>query len=480
MKNCPYCNVLIEDEYPYCPNCNKPLLSNLKTVANGRLRTRYDDSEFFLPQLDEEDENYEEIIIRDKQIERNIKEIDEILERKEILGDPIPGSLFLEKSSLYYKIRDLPNALKNLEFALKNFEDEDDVFNMAICHNEIGLIQEDIGFFDQAIYHFNRSLEILKDVSDNQRVIKVLNNLGNIYYLIKDLEHSYEYYQEALELSKQENLIFEEVKTSSNLVEVLYLLRDYDRVGRILSKNAEFFKQNDDIYGVISNEIKFGKLYFKQGEDFDLAYEYLNRAFDLIESLKDTTTIYIRSTLEWECLLYLGKLYLLWGNLSEAENCLINSLNAIRIFSINDNIFEGNVLESLAEMYTINESNEKAIEYYNLAYDIYYKYGDNKKCADIKFNIGSIILDSKLDKLNSIKYFEESLEMYEDLHYVKEAADTLLKLGDLYINRGITDIALVNLERARDYYKELQDEKMSKLINEKIKSLNNVNDVIDY
>ena len=239
-------------------------------------------------------------------------------------------------------------------------------------------------------------------------------------------------------------------------------------------------KKNDDIYGIITNEIKFGKLYFIQGKDFDLAYQYLNRAFDLIESLKDTTTIYIRSTLEWECLLYLGKLYLLWGNLSEAENCLINSLNAIRIFSINDNIFEGNVLESLAEMYTINESNEKAIEYYNLAYDIYYKYGDNKKCADIKFNIGSIILDSKLDKLNSIKYFEESLEMYEDLHYVKEAADTLLKLGDLYINRGITDIALVNLERARDYYKELQDEKMSKLINEKIKSLNNVNDVIDY
>lgn len=480
MKNCPYCNVIIEEEYPYCPNCNKPLISNLRTVANGRLRTRYSETEFFLPKMEEEDETYEEIIIKDEQIERNIKKIDEILERKEVLGDPIPGSLFLEKSSLYYKIRDLPNALKNLEFALKNFEDEDDVFNMAICHNEMGLIQEDIGFFDQAIYHFNRSLEIVKDVTDNQRVIKILNNLGNIYYLIKDLEHSYEYYQEALELSKQENLVFEEVKTSSNLVEVLYLLRDYDRVGRILSKNAEFFKQNEDIYGIISNEIKFGKLYFLQGEDFDLAYQYLNRAFDLIESIKDTTTIYIRSTLEWECLLYLGKLYLLWGNLLEAENCLIKSLNAIRIFSINDNIYEGDVLECLAEMYTINESNEKAIEYYNLAFDIYYKYGDNKKCAEIKFKIGSIILDFKLDKLNSIKYFEESLDIYEDLHYIKEAADILLKLGDLYISRGIPDIALLNLERARDYYKELQDENMSNLINEKIKSLNNVNDVIDY
>jgi len=479
MKNCPYCKVLIEDEYPYCPNCNKPLISNLKTVGNGRLRPRYGETEFFTPKMEEEDENYEETIIKDELIEGKIQKIDEILERKEILGDPIPGSLFLEKSSLYYKMRDLPKALKNLEFALKNFEDEDDIFKMSICHNEIGLIQEDIGFFDQAIYHFNRSLEILKDVNDNKRVIKVLNNLGNIYFLIKDLEHSYEYYQKALELSKQENLIFEEVKTSSNLVEVLYILRDFDRVGRILAKNADFFKINDDIYGIITNEIKYGKLYFLQGEDFDLAYQHLNSAFDLLESIKDSTSIYIRSTIEWECFLYLGKLHLLWGDLLEAENCLLNSLNAIRIFSITDNIYEGDVLECLAEIYRLNENNDRAIEYYDLAFDIYYKYGDKKKSAEIKFKIGSIILDSKLDKLNSIKYFEEALNIYEDLYYTKEIAEILLKLGDLYISKGMFDTALFNLEKARDYYKELQDENMNRLINKKINSLRNVNDVVD-
>ena len=56
MKNCPYCNVIIEDEYPYCPNCNKPLISNLRTVVNGSLRTRYGETEFFLPKMGEEDE----------------------------------------------------------------------------------------------------------------------------------------------------------------------------------------------------------------------------------------------------------------------------------------------------------------------------------------------------------------------------------------------------------------------------------------
>jgi tetratricopeptide (TPR) repeat protein len=476
MKVCPYCNTTIEEEFPYCPNCNKPLISNLRNIEIGRLRTRNNETELLHPKLEEDDEIYEETIIKDEQIEREIQKIDEILERKEILGDPIPGSIFLEKSSLYYKIRDLPNALKNLELAVKNFEDENDNFNLAICHNEIGLIQEDMGYFDQAIYHFNSSLDILKEVSDNQKMIKVLNNLGNIYYLIRDLEHSYEYYKEALEISKRENLIFDEVKTSSNLVEVLYLLRDYDRVGRILTKNAEFFKQNDDKYGAITNEIKFGKLYYLKGEDFDLAYQHLNVALKLIESIKDSTTIYIQSTLEWECLLYLGKLYLLWENLFEAENCLIQSLNAIRVFSVGDNIYEGDVLETLAKLYRLKENYNKAIEYYNLSLDIYYKYGENEKSAEIKFEIGTIVLDFERDKSRSIKYFEESLDIYEDVQYIKEAAEVLLKLGDIYISMDLHELALKNLEKAKYYYVELQDENSSRIIEEKMKSLNNVKD----
>ncbi|MFX1525555.1 MAG: hypothetical protein ACFFCC_18760 [Promethearchaeota archaeon] len=480
MKNCPYCNAILEEEYPYCPNCNKPLISNLRTIVNGSLRMQYGQDELILPALEEGDESYEDIIIRDEKIEQKIQEINELLERKQILGDPIPGSLFLEKSSLYYKLRDLPNALKNLELALKNYEDENDLFNMAICHNEIGLIQEDMGFFDQSIYHFNQSLEVLKDMNDIFRVIKVLNNLGNLYFLIKDLEHSYEYYQEALDLSKQENLVFEEVKTSSNLVEVLFILRDFDRVRRILTSNAEFFKQNEDLYGVITNEIKFGKLYFLEELDYDLAYQHLNNAYELIESIKNNTTIYIKSTLEWECLLYLGKLYLIWGKLFEAENCLVKSLNAIRIFSVNDNIYEGEVLETLAELYKTKENINKSIEYLNLAFEIYSKFGDKNKCADIKFSIGSILLNSKLETSNSITYFEDSLEIYEDLNYTKEAADILTTLGDLYIDRGSKDVALLNLERAGKYYQEIQDNDRAKIVFDKIRALKEENNLNEH
>jgi len=345
---------------------------------------------------------------------------------------------------------------------------------MAICHNEIGLIQEDTGFFDQAIYHFNRSLEILKEVNDIQKLIKVLNNLGNIYYSIKDLEQSYKYYQEALDLSKREKLMYDEVKTSSNLVEVLYLLKDYNRIKRILARNSEFFKKNEDAYGMIQVHIKYGKLHYLIDEDYDLAYERLNSALQLIDRVGENLTVYMRAKLEWECFLYFGKVYLLWDNLVEAERYFLKSLEAVRIFEIGDNFNQGNILESLAELYNIMGEKDKTIEYYILSCEIYHKFGDNKKCAQIKFKIGKIYLEFEKDKSNSIKNFEEALGIYEDLQYIKKAAEVLHKLGDIYIDIRMPDIAKENFEKARDYYKELQDDYNFNLLNEKIRSLNNI------
>jgi len=187
MKTCPYCNKDIEDHWKYCYNCNKPLITNIENDLSRSLKHPYIEtlhSSFDSEDLEESYNYYDNIIIDNEEIDRKIQEVNEILTQKEFLGDAIPGSLLLEKSSLYYKKRDLSIALKNLELASKNFKEEKDLLNEAICYNEIGIIQEDLGFFDQAIYHFNRALEILKELDEYQKAIKTLNNLGNIYYLI--------------------------------------------------------------------------------------------------------------------------------------------------------------------------------------------------------------------------------------------------------------------------------------------------------
>ncbi|UCD01574.1 MAG: tetratricopeptide repeat protein [Promethearchaeota archaeon] len=471
MKTCPYCSTPIEEYWSYCRNCNKPLITNLEDALDRNVRFPYDRQEIYHLDMDEETNKYEATVIEDEEIDQKIKEIDETLKRNELLGESVPGSLLLEKSSLYYKKRDLPKALKNLELALKNFKEDNDLLNVAICHNELGIIHEDNGFFDQAIYHFNNSLELLNKLKDNHKIIKVLNNLGNIYFLIKDLEQSYNFYQEAFQLSQKEKLILEEIKSSSNLVEVLYLLKDYERIKRILAKNAEFFKDNDDIYGIIQTYIKYGKLHYIIGDDYNESHQYLTKALELINKISENISVYIKAKLEWECFLYLGKIYRLWDNITTGENFLLQSLEAVRIFEIGDNIQEGEILENLAELYISKGDIERALEYYDLSCEIFYKFGDNSKNAELKFKIGKIYLEFEEDLSQAIKFIEEALAIYEDLNYIKDCAIIYHKLGDIYLLKGMTDMAITNFESAIKYYQNIQDDYSAKLLNEKIKSL---------
>ena len=471
MKTCPYCKSPIEEHWAYCRNCNKPLITNLEDVLDRNVKFPYDEPEIYHLESEEESESFDDIIVKDEEIDRKIKKIDEILESKEVLGEPIPGTLLLEKSSLYYKKRDLTKALKNLELALKNFKEENDLLNTAICYNELGIIREDNGFFDQAIYDFNRSLETLKDLNETSKIIKVLNNLGNVYFIIKELEQSYNYYQEAFQLSQQENLIFEEIKSSSNLVEVLYLLKDYDRIKKILVKNLEFFKENEDIYGIIQTEIKYGKLYYIIGENYDESHQHLTEALELIKRIGEKISVYIKAKLEWECYLYLGKIYSMWDNSTKAEYLFLQSLEAVRIFELSDNIKEGEILENLAEVNISKGDIERAIEYYDLACEIFFKFGDNTKNAELKFKMGNVYLEFKEDTIKAINIFEEALEIYEGLEYIRECALILHKLGDIYLIKRMVEMAISYFDKARNYYLKIKDEYSAELLNEKIKSL---------
>ena len=477
MRSCPYCSSSIKENWSYCPYCNKPLITNINNELKGSLHDFYNKfSTHDEQKRDEEKGYYKNNLKRDWSIERKLQMIEIALKDKEIIGESIPGSLLLERASLYYKKRDFSNAIKNLESALKNFTDVNDVLNIAICHNELGIIQEDMGYFDQAIYHFNLALDTLKDLKDNVKTIKILNNLGNVYYLIKDLENSYKYYQKALTLSEKEGLeieevIVEEVKTASNLVEVLFLLKDFERIKKILKRNSEFFQYRKDIYGIIQTHIKYGKFYYIKNGDYERSFQSFNDALLLIEKIKDTISIFARNKLEWECYLYLGKIYREGNNSENAENLMLKSLEAVRTFEVGEDLREGIVLENLANLFQLKENYSKSIEYYILAIEIYKKYGDKSKIAELKSKIAIIYSESFDDTARAIEFFEQALDIFENLNVLKESAEILQYLGDISLKLKDIDLALANFEKSKSYYHELKDEYNVNILKEKIDSL---------
>jgi len=471
MNKCPFCRSPVEISWSYCRNCNKPLISNVDVLYNNRLRPIPDGTSIYANDFGEEEESFDINIVDDETIENELSQLEIQLTNSERLGNNM-GNLLLKKASLFYKKRDFSNALKNLELALENFKEEENLMNLIITHNEIGLIHEETGFFDQAIYHFDRALSFIEEIDDDIKKIQVLNNLGNVYHLINDLENANKYYQRALTLADNENLELEAVKTASNMVEILLSLEAYDRIKRILKRNLDFFIRTDDIYGVIQTRIKYGKMFYHLGEEYyDQSFNCLTGAVELIDGIKNNVSIFIRKKLEWECFLYLGYLHTLWDNDLEAEDYLMKSLEAVRTFEIQENIKEGIVLEALAKFYSLKGDDKKAIEYFSYSKDIYQKFGDKLKIAEMKYQVAQIFKEYMQNDEKAITYYEEALEIYENLNKSKIAADIHDKLGDIYISRQRYDLALNNFEIAKKLYIELGDDYNKTITEGKIDSL---------
>ena len=478
--NCPYCENYVEPDWDYCNHCNKPLIVNLERKKRRSFSQTIDNDLATSNQYHMAEELYDYNIINDEKIEKKIDEINRNLEQKQSLGESF-GSLLLEKASLYYKKRDLSTSLKVLELALNYFMEEEDSLNLAISHNEIGLIHEENGFFDDAIYHFQQSIGYLKKINDDRKLILVYNNLANNYFLIDDLEHSYEFYNKALKLAERNNFISEEIKTSSNLIDVLFSLKNLDKVKKILNRNLEYFRQSGDAYGTIISYIKLGKLNYHLGSNnYQYSHQNLIDALDLINNVKSQTSILINAQLKWECHLYLGKLNLFWKNYGEAEDYFLKSLEAVRIFELGESLNEANILKNLAKFYTIKGEYQNAIDYYNLSNEIYYKFGNDIKVSQLKLKIAQIFLDNIGNESEAINNYENALEIFEEQNYIKNSAEILHKLGDIYINKGIIELALSNWQKALNYYQDLLDEYNSNLITEKIKSLGSSNSDFFY
>jgi tetratricopeptide (TPR) repeat protein len=348
---------------------------------------------------------------------------------------------------------------------------------MAIAHNEIGLIQEELGFFDLSIIHFENSIENLKKLNETQKVLKVYNNIANVLYLLRDIEKSYEYYEKALNLAEQENLISEQIKIASNLIEILFLFKSYDRTERIIERNLLYFKQVGDPKGIIITLIKKGKLnYFLGLEKYDVSQKVFNEAIELIDKIESTQnfTSMDKARLQWECFFYLGNIELLRNDYEKAENLFLTSLKFINSSKIEDNdVNESLILEALAKLYESKGDYQRSIEYYKLSERIYFKFGNDAKQAEIKNIIAHIYLNFANNDSEAINYFEQALDIYEKANHMKESADIIQELGDFYANKEIDELALSYFQKARNYFIELNDEYNVKILTEKINSLTN-------
>jgi tetratricopeptide (TPR) repeat protein len=377
------------------------------------------------------------------------------------------------KSSAYLKLQlanrlishmandsEILRYLESAEEEFKAREDSESRIGLAITKNELGLFYEERGNYYAALTYFDDSHSILKEQNEYERGLKVLNNIGNIYYKLNNFDTALKTYYEAYNLSQ--NLV-DKVLVFNNIADVYLKLRNYERAFSILVKNAEFFQETQNDYGLSFVFSKLAKLYFEQGNKyFHLAKKYCHLAL----------AIKRRNHFHQECIddyELLSVIYLREKAYRVAEDNLIQGLNLVRTLGFTQR--EGFFLENMGNLFLLEEKFVDSIEYFKLAKESYEQFSEKEAEGQMLEQIGEIYLEHQQDLSKSLEFYEQSLEAYKEGNFRRKLADILVKIAELHLDMNEPISAVENLQKARKLYKSMYDDTTANIISERIRSL---------
>ncbi len=451
--------------------------------------------------IDEADRN-EVIFIKGSSLIgiRKIEEGKKILENllKDITDNKLKQKIMVE---LAYAEFDLNNFDTAEELSKKIINDEDILpEDKGKCYNLLGLIEfqyrNDI---DKALISFNETLKCYEAAQKLERIVKIIINIGNIYYLLG--------YKEKAESSWNQALLIN--KNIGNLEQEAYVLLSFG-VYYQESNNFELAIQNwiksETIFSaiglqngralVISN---LGELYF-QICDYQKSYENLIKALSIFRELNNKEE-------EINTLFLLGKFWFIVGDYEELENVInkyeylllteenlsgrfqfnfdylkfmknnltvstsLGNNNSINIVEQCRKLGEPNLFSEVLLLYVeflINiREYDKALNYLNDK-DIVNQVEKNVlQRAQKEFLMGKIAQLTRDEQLNSpIDYFESAYSLIEDLSITELTWKVLFTMAETYSERG-------NFHRAKKprlYAIELLNLIADNIINSKIRN----------
>jgi len=190
----------------------------------------------------------------------------------------------------YYAIGEFRLALEHMKRAERLTSDKED---LMYIYNQIGLIYLRMGYLDDALLYFSRSLSLARDLGNKSMQASVLNNIARIYDNKGELDKALGYYEESLRLEADEK---EKATTYNNIALI------YDRKGEY-KKAVEYFQRAIEIserYGYYRGasivKLNLGNTHRKM-KDYEKAEKYILEGLEGVRKVGDKY---------WEALGYYG------------------------------------------------------------------------------------------------------------------------------------------------------------------------------
>ncbi|WP_349352097.1 MULTISPECIES: tetratricopeptide repeat protein [unclassified Flagellimonas] len=187
-----------------------------------------------------------------------------------LYGQQTDGSLDMGLAGEAYHI-----LQKQLETAKQHPESP---LQIAVGHLELGAYYHSLGLYTEALAQYNFALEQLVHHPDDMLYAELNNNIGKVYLSLSNFELAEQYFEET-------KAACEQLGDKKGLATSLGLLgashekqSEYEEALEDQRRSLALFKElRDDLGTALTNE-NIGSIY-EDLEQFDLAYDYFNRAY---------------------------------------------------------------------------------------------------------------------------------------------------------------------------------------------------------
>ena len=142
--------------------------------------------------------------------------------------------------------------------------------------NGLGLVYRGKGELDNAISHFQESLELAKQASDHGRVTKALGNIASCYQIRGEYDQALNHFEESLEYCEQQEYT-EGIGISLMRIGGIHQLRgDYDQAIEHYQRSLIIHEEVGNLAEIPSALTNIAHVYVKQGNHAQAIINYTN------------------------------------------------------------------------------------------------------------------------------------------------------------------------------------------------------------
>ncbi len=190
---------------------------------------------------------------------------------------------------------------------------------LMYIYNQIGLIYEKMGYLDDALLYYSRSLRLAIDLENESMQASVLNNIAVIYDNKGELDKALGYFEESSRLKTDEK---QKAPTYNNIANIYDKKGNYQKAVEYYQKAIEIGERYGDYHRASIFKLNLGDTYRKM-KDYKKAEKYLLEGLEGVRKVGDKY---------WEATgyKYLGLLYRDKGDKKTAKDYLTRAYDLFK------------------------------------------------------------------------------------------------------------------------------------------------------